>query len=240
MSGGSISISSSSRRRGSSSTTIAMFCMCSRKRRGIVLDGVGDELLESGRGSSAFAAARPRPACRPTALPAAVGAADRRADARRYVAQRRVTAHRSHSGVGLQMRRPCRISVSERASTMPAAGAALSCCSTRSGIVGLGEADAVGDAQHVAIDRQARARRARGRAPRWRSCVPRRAAATSASIVGGTSPPWLLDQRLRHADERPASSAGRTRWTGSAARRSAGRRSASAARVRDSARTAPA
>ena len=63
---------------------------------------------------------------------------------------------RSQSGFGRQMRRPCRMSVSDVRVQRAGGSAAPSCCLDDFRIVGLGDADAVRDAQHVAIDRQAR------------------------------------------------------------------------------------
>jgi hypothetical protein len=104
-------------------------------------------------------------------------------------------------------------------------------------VVALGDADAVGDAQHVPIDRQA------GHAERVAEhdvgrLAPDAGSFVSASMSAGTCPPWSRIEDLRHGDERLrllAEEAGgedlRLELRGVAA--------ASAAR-RDSARRAPA
>ena len=151
MSGGSISISASSSRDGSSSTTIAMFVIASRNRRGIAGERVSDEALERCVDPRRFAFASLR-------LPCAVAPcrAVRRAlsGSVEVVAHRRCTAHWSQSGLGLQMRRPCRISVSDVARPPLGRQRAAQLLLDDVRVVGLGDADPVRHAQHVPIDRQ--------------------------------------------------------------------------------------
>ena len=133
---------------GSSSTTIAMFCIASRKR-------VGNRRRAPRR--------RARGTRRASSSSSRVSAR-RRSRRRRLGAERRGstrstsrTAQRSQSGVGRQMRRPCRISVSD-ARVQRSGGSALVERALRptTGSSDVHEADPVGHAQHVAIDRQAR------------------------------------------------------------------------------------
>ena len=79
--------------------------------------------------------------------------------------------------------------------------AAHSCCSTTSGLSGLGDADAVRHAQHVPIDRQAR------HAERVPEHDVRRLAADAGQLeqgghVGRHLAADAADQGLGHADER--------------------------------------
>ena len=84
-------------------------------------------------------------------------------------------------------------------------------------IVALGDADAVGDAEHVAIDRQPR------HAERMAEHDVRGLAADAGQRgqrvhVGRHLAAVLLDERLRHADERLRLLRERSRWSESAAR----------------------
>ena len=74
--------------------------------------------------------------------------------ARKY-AQSLRTRQRSQSGFGRQTRRPWRISASEARVHALRRQQRAQRCSDRHRIVGVHEADAIGDAQHVAIDREA-------------------------------------------------------------------------------------
>ena len=155
---------------GSSSTTMAMFCIASRKRRGIERERVSDEAFER-------VARHVRP---------------RRLSPRLRAGFRRV-ASRARATVGSSRSRRARRTDRRAASACRCGGRAGSACRTcassapaaaRAQLLlddlrdrrDFGDADAIGDAQHVPIDRQSRARRARGRARRSRSCGRRRAA----------------------------------------------------------------
>ena len=112
------------------------------------------------------------------------------------------TAHRSHSGLGLQIRRPCRMSVSDVRVHSGGGIAAHSCCSTTSGSSDLRDADPIRDAQHVAIDRQTR------HAKRVAEDDVRGLAADARQAR--RAPPWWpgsrrrgARRRRRHAHERP-------------------------------------
>ena len=200
MSGGSISISSSSSARrlvlDDDGEVVHRVAEAARD----ACEGVGDERVRSGAGHGAVL---PRGLRR---LPVARARAGGR-DVAGAKSQSSRTAQRSQSGFGLQMRRPCRISVSDARVHRSRGSAPQSCCSTLDRVVRLGDADAVRRRAARGDRRAAPARRARGRARRSRSCGRRRAASTSASMSAGTSPPCRATSASAMPIERTSPSA---------------------------------
>ena len=108
---------------------------------------------------------------------------------------------RAHCGVGLQTRRPCRISVSDARVQRAGGSRAVSDRLYLDSVVRVDQAKASCDPQHVAIDREARARQARARARRWQSCGQRRADPSGPPC---SRAPGRRDSRpgRRHPDDR--------------------------------------
>ena len=170
MSSSSISISSSSSSDGSSSITMARLRTCRANVRGMVSIASSTSSRKCSRVTWLRRPWRGQPSSAGCGLSGFV----HHARAIEIAIGRDIA--RGQSGFGRQMRRPCRISVVRGA--RPSLGrqhlAQLRFDLHR--IVILHEADAIGDAQHVTIDGQTRARRAHARARRSPSCGRRRAA----------------------------------------------------------------
>ena len=198
MSGGSISISSSSSGDGSSSTTIARFCIASRKRRGNRARALQRRRRSNAARVIGFAAARFGSASR-LAVRRAPRWRRRRAGSSRSrpaprIGRRAASAGRCGGRAGSARPR--------RASSAPGGSAPHSCCSTIIGIVRLRRCRC-GWRRAARGDRPA----GPGTPSAWPSTTfavlrPTPGSSTSASMSAGTSPPWSLDERLRHADER--------------------------------------
>ena len=136
----------------------------------------------------------------------AVGALLRRRSCRHASGARRSRSprgltQRSHSGRGLQMRRPWRMSVSDVRVHSAGGMAAHNCCSTTSG------SSDFAMPMRLATRRTWRSTGRPGTPSAWPRTTfavlrPTPGSSTSASIVSGISPPCVSHELGRHAEER--------------------------------------